>query len=212
MKLRTMALALVAAAIFGSGLAYGQAFAPNPTAQREFESWVNQHPELEANPNLINNPTYLAAHPAFAGFLKAHPFVNRQALDNGAWGPSHQWHNSNWWYQNNPNWVSQNRPNWVNNNPQWRNNGDWDEGHQWHNRQWWVENHRDWVEKHHPGWMAQANNHDGDWDENHQWHKRQWWMQHRREWARKHHPEWAEGENQYGQPKRHGHDHGHHND
>ena len=159
MKIRTVAIAALAMALIGGGMAYAQA--PNPRAQAEFERWVNTHPALERNPGLMHSPQYLASHPNFANFLKAHPYVNREALQNyGAWGPNHQWHNRNWWMQNNPNWVQQNRPIWNQpasafGNPYGNRDGDgdWDEGHHWHKRQWWMHHRREWAEQHHPGWF-----------------------------------------------------------
>lgn len=177
MKPGTMALAVLALALLCGGVARAQEVAPNPTAEREFENWVNRHQELRNNPGLIRNQSYLAAHPAFAGFLRAHPYVNREALENGgAWDSNHQWHTANWWRQNNPNWVQQNRPIWMQN--------------------------RSMMMMNHDGNMA---NNDGDWDEGHHWHKRQWWIRHRRAYARQHHPGWfQQGEHDQG-PHGHGH-------
>lgn len=170
MKPRTMALAVLALALLCGGMARAQDVAPNPTAEREFENWVNRHQELRNNPGLIRNQSYLAAHPAFAGFLRTHPYVHQQALENsGAWDSDNHWHTSNWWRQNNPNWVQQNRPIWMQNRSMMmnrdgdmaNNDGDWDEGHHWRKRQWWIRHRRVYAQQHHPGWFQQGDHNQG---------------------------------------------------
>jgi len=53
-----------------------------------FDRYLDDHPnvarELRNNPNLINNPNYLAQHPSLQGFLKNHPGVNEEIRENPA--------------------------------------------------------------------------------------------------------------------------------
>jgi len=132
----------------------------NPGAEAKLQNWMAKDPRLEADPGLMDNPTYLRNHPNFALWLQQHPNAHQQVEQMGAYDNNHQWHNTNWWHQNNPNWVSQNHPEWASNPTGWANHpggpgeGDWDEHHVWHDRGWWGANRRDWVEQHHPEWAA----------------------------------------------------------
>jgi hypothetical protein len=139
----------------------------NPGAEAKLQNWMAKDPRLEADPGLMNNPTYLRNHPNFALWLQQHPNAHRQVEQMGAYDNNHQWRSTDWWHQNNPNWISQNHPEWNHNHPEWASNptgwsnhpggpgeGDWDEHHVWHDRGWWGANRRDWVAQHHPEWAA----------------------------------------------------------
>ena len=77
----------------------------------------------------------------------------------GAYGPDHNWHDADWWHQNNPNWMYSNHPEWAQNHPDWKGDGDFDDNHQWHDRGWWNDHHPDWVNKHHPDWYKHPYEH-----------------------------------------------------
>jgi hypothetical protein len=53
-----------------------------------FDRYLDDHPnvshELRNNPNLVNDPNYLAQHPSLQGFLKNHPGVNEEIRENPA--------------------------------------------------------------------------------------------------------------------------------
>ena len=176
---------------------------------QRFSEFLANHPniaaQLAADPALLYNPNYIAAHPRLAAFLETHPNVWR-ALTGGyagtvpvdygnAWGDydnSRVWHDYYWWHQYHPDWFWMHHPEWAANEPSWRAyDGDWDENHQWHDRNWWAQNRADWVRAHHRDW--------GDWDENHQWHDRDWWTQNRASWVASNHPNWAQQRQAYQQ-------------
>ena len=132
------------------------AFAQSRAAEADLQRYIAHHPEVQRNPSLLSDPRYLSTHPAYAGFLDAHPSIRAQARSMGAWDKSYQWHDANWWHRNDPNWVYANRPEWNQANPAWMNDGDYDDTHEWRNRSWWVQNHPNWVREHHPGWERRA--------------------------------------------------------
>ena len=81
---------------------------------------------------------------SFSGPVAANP--------PGDYDSNHQWHDSNWWFQNNPNWVYQHHHDWIKANSQWSKNGDWDNHHQWQTKAWFMKNDPSWAHKNHPDW------------------------------------------------------------
>jgi hypothetical protein len=152
MRLKIL-IGYVGAAMLGAMFAM-PAFAQSPHAEAELQHWMARDPRLEADPGLMDNPTYLRNHPNFAIWLQQHPGVHRQVEMLGAYDANHHWRNTEWWRQNNPNWIYQNHPEWIEHHPEWRSYGDWDEHHEWHDRGWWAANHPDWAAQHHPEWAA----------------------------------------------------------
>jgi hypothetical protein len=128
------------------------------TAQQDLQQYMKSHPELQQNPSLMNNPTYLSHHQDLAHWLSTHPQVNRGRYGSGmgAWDSNHQWRDADWWHRNNPNWVYQNHPEWNQAHPAWTNDGDYDDQHQWRSRSWWQQNHPDWANQHHPHWKERV--------------------------------------------------------
>ena len=53
---------------------------------RKFDGFLDRHPEvaeqLRKNPNLINNPKYMANHPQLRDFLEDHPRVREEVKEN----------------------------------------------------------------------------------------------------------------------------------
>jgi hypothetical protein len=160
MKLKILVSSLMTAAL--SIMLIAPAFAQNvaPGTEQKLQNWMAKDPRLEANPGLMNDPTYLKNHPNFALWLQQHPAAHRQVEGMGAYDNNHQWHNNNWWHQNNPNWVAQNHPEWNTNHPEWGNPGapgyhengyheGYNEGLNEHHDHDWVKNHPEWAE-HHP--------------------------------------------------------------
>jgi hypothetical protein len=154
---RILAAAAVIYALSGA-TSYAQ------TAQQDLEQYINSNPELRADPNLINNPRYLAAHPQLQHFLETHPNVDRARYRDGAFDNDHQWRDADWWHQNDPNWVAEHHPDWNQQHPQWANAeehhgyGAYDEKHKWRAREWWDKHHPDWVKEHHPEWAGEHGN------------------------------------------------------
>ncbi len=58
----------------------------NRTELNNFDRYLDDHPEvardLKNNPNLINNPNWLAQHPSTKQFLNNHPGVREEATEN----------------------------------------------------------------------------------------------------------------------------------
>ena len=58
----------------------------NRTELNNFDRYLDDHPEiardLRNNPNLINNPNWLAQHPSTQEFLRNHPGVNEEIREN----------------------------------------------------------------------------------------------------------------------------------
>jgi len=74
------------------------------------------------------------------------------AATAGDYDQNHKWHDSGWWFHNNPDWVWQHHPEWIRENASWTRDGDWDAQHHWHARTWWMQNNPSWVHQHHPDW------------------------------------------------------------
>ena len=148
-----LAMFLMAAAL----PAFAQGPPPNPGAEAHWDRFLSRHPGLAEHPQWLRNPTYMREHPNMEKWLHEHPRVLREARAQGMWDHNGDWHDSNWWHQNNPSYASQYHPEWVENHPDWRgaNDGDWDDQHHWQARNWWMNHHRDWVEQHHHDWLAQ---------------------------------------------------------
>ena len=146
-------MSIAAAALF-CVLGVAPVFAQS--ARQDLQEYINDHPELQKNPSLINNPNYLARHPKLNHFLQTHPNVDRKRYGRmGAYDHNHQWRDADWWHQNDPNWVYQNHRDWIQQNPSWMNSGDYDDSHRWHNREWWEHNDPNWVRKRHPNWARE---------------------------------------------------------
>ena len=111
-----MILASAAIACLGLG---SPVFAQAPGAEADFQRYIANHPELQRDPSLMNNPSYLRAHPAFAQFLVDHPEVRQQALGMGAYDHHHHWRDADWWHRHDPGWVTQNHPEWYHAHPGW---------------------------------------------------------------------------------------------
>jgi hypothetical protein len=154
MKLKSL-IGLSLAAMLGA-MWVVPAFAQNVSAgaEAQLRNWMAKDPRLEADPGLMDNPTYLHNHPNFAIWLQQHPGAHQQVREMGAYDNGHHWHDTDWWRHNNPDWIYENHPEWVRNHPEWRNDGDWDDQHHWHDRDWWAANRGDWVVQHHPDWAA----------------------------------------------------------
>lgn len=56
------------------------------TELNNFDRYLDEHPgiahDLRSNPNLINNPNWLAQHPGTQDFLRNHPGVNEEFREN----------------------------------------------------------------------------------------------------------------------------------
>jgi len=139
-------------------------FAQAPGPEAHWDQFLSRHPGLAEHPERLNNPAYLNAHPNMKKWLDQHPAVFADARREGMWDHQGNWHDSNWWNQNQPAFWQQYHPEWAQRHPDWAqnhpyaqgpNDGDWDENHQhWYSRDWWVHHHRDWVEQHHHDWLA----------------------------------------------------------
>jgi hypothetical protein len=119
MKLKILTCSLLAATLGAMFALPAFAQEVNPQAEQQLRNWMARDPRLEADPGLMDNPTYLRNHPNFATWLSQHPNVHQQVERMGAYDNNHQWHSANWWHQNNPNWVAQNHPEWAGNHPEW---------------------------------------------------------------------------------------------
>ncbi|HEY6419064.1 MAG TPA: hypothetical protein VIX59_08680 [Candidatus Binataceae bacterium] len=145
-------------------------------SEAEFQRYLANHPQLQANPSLMSDPAYLAHHPNLALFLHDHPGIHNQARAMGAYDTGHQWRDANWWYGHDPRWVHENHPEWWGYHPEWHPYalvpapvvvGDYDEHHHWHDRGWWVSHNDKWVRAHHPHWDAEVYEHEHDHDHDH---------------------------------------------
>jgi hypothetical protein len=115
MKFRTFLITTALGCALGAA---APAFAQ--TAQQDLQQYVNSHPELQANPSLMNNPTYRANHPDLNHFLETHPQVDRQRYGtNGAYDRNHVWRNSDWWHHNDHNWYARNHSEEYYSHPGW---------------------------------------------------------------------------------------------
>ncbi len=98
-------------------------------ADADFNNFLSKHPneaaQLRSNPGLIDNQNWIHDHAALAQYLDNHPNVRKtiRAQSNGMRGPEpyagrgpgdydehHQWHDANWWQQNNPAWWRAHHP------------------------------------------------------------------------------------------------------
>jgi hypothetical protein len=114
MKIRTIISATALLCAIGMAPAFAQ------TAQQDLEQYVNSHPELKANPSLMNDPRYLASHPDLNHFLETHPQVDRARYGQyGAYDEHHHWHRAEWWHKHDPGWIESHHPDWYKNHPEW---------------------------------------------------------------------------------------------
>ncbi len=177
----------------------------------EFSNFLSHHPgvarDLSANPELLYDPSFRAAHPELQTWLAGHPSVWRSLKSQamampmgpggyGAYDQYHVWRDPNWWHEHDPAWMWQNHPEWSSVNPRWRDeDGDYDDYHVWHYRDWWAEHHPEWVEKHHPNWAKWSAKHEEQIEHHEMQAERH--MEHEREKPQN----WEQ---------HHGGDHGHH--
>jgi hypothetical protein len=172
MKRKWMSHLLCAVASAALMLAFASSARAQGYQDAEFDKFLSNHPgvanDLHANPGLINDPAFRAQHPELQQYLQSHQRVSatvrgQAAQMNGVWGAydeHHQWHNEDWWRQNNPAWVQQYHPDWAANHPAYANNNPaynpdqsaWDAHRHSGARQWSDEHHPDWVKKNHPNW------------------------------------------------------------
>lgn len=94
--------------------------------ESRLDNFLSQHPnlrgELSRNPNLIFDQRYREAHPELQRFMQDHPNIYGKLDRDGRWGaygPDHQWHDTNWWHENNPQWMYEHHPEWASNHPDW---------------------------------------------------------------------------------------------
>jgi hypothetical protein len=163
--MRIRAISASIALAIACALINAPAFAqrPNPQSEREFQNYLNHHPELRANPEMMTNPGYLKQHPGFSKWMEQHPAVAAQSRRMGAYDTENRWHNSEWWQDRDPEWVYKHHPEWANEHPQWwKSYGDYDPQHRWHDSEWWETHNRAWAEEHHPGWFKHHRGHDND--------------------------------------------------
>jgi hypothetical protein len=154
MKLRTSIATTVLVCSLGVAPAFAQ------TAAQDIQQYMSTHPELQQNPSLMNNPTYLARHPDLTRWLERHPQFDRGRYGHmGAYDRHHEWREADWWHQNDPDWVYHNHPDWIRDHPAWMKRGDYDNEHHWRDREWWEHNHPNWVREHHPHWTEEYNEH-----------------------------------------------------
>jgi hypothetical protein len=119
MKLKILTGYVVAAALGAMLVVPAFAQNVNPKAEAQLQNWIARDPRLQADPGLMNDPTYLRNHPNFATWLQQHPNAHQQVEQMGAYDRNHQWRNTNWWRQNDPDWIHKNHPEWARNHPEW---------------------------------------------------------------------------------------------
>jgi hypothetical protein len=128
-------------------------FAQTPETMAKLNNIISEHPALQQNPRLLNNPGWLRDHPNVARFMADHPGVRRDVASGafesnwGGWDPEHHsWHDAYWWHQNNPQWVYANHPDWGHNYGWYQN--DYGAHPEWfHNPTYqnWAAAHPEWV-------------------------------------------------------------------
>jgi hypothetical protein len=211
MKIRVLLVSFAMAGAIVAGTALAQA--PRPAAEKQWQQFLTKHPNAQAG--LVNDPGYLAKHPGMAKWLHEHPTVSAYARRQGqigGWDKKNQWHDRDWWTQNNPAWVRAHHPEWTDEAREHEGaEGEWDEHHHWRDRNWWIHNHPAWVHEHHPEWVEvearQHHDEDGDWDEHHHWQDHHSWEAHHAEDEHHQPPRWHESEEHH---DNHGHGEGHH--
>jgi hypothetical protein len=108
MKLKTIAISI----LLGTAVC-APAFAGS--GQAEYDRFMSKHPKVAANPNLLNDPHYLAKHPDVREFMNQHPNLHHEAAEQGAYGANHQWHNRDWWAHNDKKWAEEHHHEWFEN-------------------------------------------------------------------------------------------------
>jgi hypothetical protein len=103
MRSRAIAILVFASLVCAGFVA--PAFAQSAQVQAQYQHYLNTHPELRANPGLINDPAWRSNHQGLVHWLNQHPNMRNRAMWMGDYDNSHQWHNEDWWYHNNPNWI-----------------------------------------------------------------------------------------------------------
>jgi hypothetical protein len=111
--------------------------------ESRLDNFLEQHPklkgELSRNPDLIYNKQYRRSHPELQRFMQDHPNIYGKLDRNGRWGaygPDHEWHESDWWHQHDPDWMYHNHPEWAESHADWKEDRDhhpeWFGGHEGH--------------------------------------------------------------------------------
>jgi hypothetical protein len=95
--------------------------------EARLDKFLGDHPDVRAklqrDPNLIYNKGFREQHPELQQFMQDHPNVWGKMPGSGRWGaygPDHNWHESDWWHQNDPGWMYKNHPEWAQNHPDWK--------------------------------------------------------------------------------------------
>jgi hypothetical protein len=125
--------------------------------ESRLDNFLEQHPklkgELSRNPDLIYNKQYRRSHPELQRFMQDHPNIYGKLDRNGRWGaygPDHEWHESDWWHQHDPDWMYHNHPEWAESHADWKEDRDhhpeWFGGHEGHVE---GEEHHAAAEEHH---------------------------------------------------------------
>ncbi len=150
----TLALAVVLFAMAMPSISAAQYY-----HEERLDHFISERPDLrnqlERNPNLIYNRGWRERHPDLESFMQNHPNVWGKMPGNERWsayGPDHNWHESDWWHDHDRGWFYSHHPEWAENHAEWRDEGDFDERHEWHDRDWWADHRADWVRDHHPNW------------------------------------------------------------
>lgn len=94
---------------------------------QRLNQFLDHHPDvrhdLERNPDLIFNSRYRRQHVELEEFMQGHQGIWGKlhgANRWGAYGPDHNWHESDWWHEHDPDWMHRNHPEWAENHPEWR--------------------------------------------------------------------------------------------
>lgn len=95
--------------------------------EERLDHFIDSRPDLrnqlQHNPDLIYNKGWRARHPDLESFMHEHPNIWGKMPNSarwGAYGPDHNWHEADWWHQNDPGWMYKNHPEWAGNHPDWR--------------------------------------------------------------------------------------------
>jgi len=223
MNKRRMLLSGMAACVFSAAMLCGAfarpafAQAPDPKAEAYFQKYIAAHPELQRNPGLLNDPNYLRAHPSFQKFLENHPNVARQAHEMGATGghhhhhheaaaayppgegaydQHHQWHDRNWWVNNDRSWVETHQPGWLRPQtgpayaPYANSPYPPPAGAPYAHGPYPPPAGAPYGHKPYPPPAANPAG-VGAYDQQHNWHDRNWWVANNRAWVQQNHPEWV---------------------
>jgi hypothetical protein len=121
---------------------------PSERLNRFLDGHQKVKAKLERNPDLIYDRRFREDHPELQAFMQQHPEIYGKLHNSGRWGaygPDHEWHESDWWHEHDPGWMYQNHPEWA-------------------------EEHADWREdrEHHPEWFKHEEHEEHEEAEHHQ--------------------------------------------